>query len=103
MEASDRKLFLQIVGQVLIADGALSDAEHGFLEGLNERIGADQAEWEAARHEVSVDSPIEDRVRALSDEARAKIVAAAVEAANSDGESVRSEQGMIERIHRALQ
>lgn len=101
MNRTDRKLFVQIVGQMLITDGVLADAERSYLDRLMESLGMDPTEQKDALREISLDSPLEERVSALSGEARDSLLAEAEKAMAIDGRASNSEQALLERI-RAL-
>ena len=102
MQPSERKLYIQILGQVLIADGALSDAERGYLDGVMNSLGMSAEERKAAFAGISLDSPIEERVAALGAEARALLGPELERAVSADGEKRGSESALLERVRAAL-
>jgi uncharacterized tellurite resistance protein B-like protein len=102
MNESDRKLFVQIIGQLLIADGALSDGERSHLDEVMDSLSMPPEARKAAMSGVSLDSPIEERVRALSPEARQHLLAAAETAIHVDGEATKAELEMVAAIRASL-
>lgn len=101
MTPEDRKTFVQIVGQVLIADGVLGDAERAHLDKVMDELGLGEAERKEALRGIDLDSPVEERVNALSDAAKSKLLAAVEAAAGADGETAKVEQALVETV-RAL-
>jgi hypothetical protein len=84
MNPNDRKLIVQIVGQVLISDGILTDPEREYLDALMDRLHLEQGERSEALGGISVDSPIEERVGSLSAEAKQTAIDEAVRAVGID-------------------
>lgn len=84
MNPNDRKLIVQIVGQVLISDGVLTDPEREYLDALMDRLRLDPSERSEALGGISVDSPIEERVGSLSAEAKKTAVDEAIRAVGID-------------------
>lgn len=89
-----------IVAQVLIADGVLGDREREHLDQVMASLGMDEAEQSAALKGVNMDSPVEERVKALSDEAKAGLLEAVQKAAATD-ETEDGNNLLVDRI-RAL-
>lgn len=81
MTPEDRTRFVQIVGQVLIADGILGDSERDHLDRVMDELGLEGEARKDALKGIDVDSPVEDRVAALGSEARAQLLAAVEKAA----------------------
>ena len=98
MEPQDRILYVQILAQMLIADGSLADEERTYLDRIMESLGMPAAEQREALGGVSIDSPVEERVRALSDAAKSTLLAEVEKALNVDGELTRSEQYFLDRV-----
>ncbi|UJR83519.1 hypothetical protein [Sandaracinus amylolyticus] len=96
MQPNERKLYVQILGQVLIADGALSDAERTYLDGVMDALQMSADERKAAFAGISVDSPIEERVAGLGAVARDRLRGDLARAA-ADGETA-----ILERVRAAL-
>jgi uncharacterized tellurite resistance protein B-like protein len=102
MQPAERKLYVQIIGQMLIADGALSDAERTYLDGVIESLGMSADERKAALSGISLDSPVEERVAGLGPEAKAALRDELGRAMAADGEEQRSETALLERVRAAL-
>lgn len=98
MEPNDRKLFAQIVGQILIADGALADAEREYLDRVMNSLEMSPEEQKAALSGIDTDSPVEERVKSLSSDAQQKLLDEVGKAVNSDAEAGRGGQLVAERI-----
>jgi hypothetical protein len=102
MTPDDQKRFVQIVGQVLISDGILGDAERDHLERVMDELGLEGAARKEALRGIDVDSPVEERVAALSDEARAKLLAAVERAAAVDDEAQKAETQLVDQLRKLL-
>lgn len=98
MSPEDRKRFVQIVGQALIADGILGDAEREHLDRLMDELGMADAERKEALKGIDLDSDLAERVSALSPEARGQLVAAVERAISVDGEVPKSEAYLLEKV-----
>ena len=98
MNPEDRKRFVQIVGQVLIADGILGDAEREHLERVMDELKLSPEEKKDALKGIDMDSPVEERVNALSGEAKAQLVAAVERAVAADGSTAKSEDQLVQQI-----
>lgn len=90
--------FVQIVGQVLIADGVLGDPEREHLERVMDELELSAEERKAALRGIDMDSPVEERVQALSAEARGQLLSAVERAIAADGERSKGEELLFERI-----
>jgi DNA-binding NarL/FixJ family response regulator len=102
MDRNDRRLFVQIVGQILIGDGVLTDAEREYLDELMSRLGMEGSERAEALTEISVDSPVEDRVQALSADARTLLIAEVERAAAVETSEPSSGHALVGRVRSLL-
>jgi hypothetical protein len=102
MSPEDKKRIVQIVGQALIADGVLADAERAHLEGVMEGLGMSDAERKEAFRGISVDSPVEERVAELSAEGRARLRAEVDAVASTSGDSGRAEREIVAHLRGLL-
>lgn len=98
MDAKDRVLYVQILAQMLIADGVLADEERSYLDRIMDSLGMPAAERQEALKGVSIDSPVEERVAALSASAKKKLLGEVEKALTIDGEMSRSEAYFLERV-----
>lgn len=98
MQTHDRKLFVQIIGQLLISDGVLSDPERAYLDRVMDSLAMDPQERKGALSGISMDSPVEERVADLSAEAKAKLLEAARGAADADGAQSKNELAFLARL-----
>jgi len=98
----DQKRFVQIVGQVLISDGILGDAEREHLDRVMDELGLQGDARKEALRGIDVDSPVQERVDALSAEARGQLLAAVERAAAVDGEAQKAETQLVEQLRKLL-
>ncbi len=102
MDSAQKVTIAQVIGQMLIADGALNDAEREHFENLMARLGMNDAEKQQAIKGIDVDSPAEERVASLSQEFRAGLVVELEAAMAASGEIARGEQILMERLQALL-
>lgn len=102
MDARDRTLYVQILAQMLIADGVLGDDERAHLDAVMDSLEMPDAERREALAGVSIDSPVEDRVAALGAEAKTSLLAEVEKALHVDGELTKSEAYFLERVKKLL-
>ena len=102
MQPAERKLYIQVLGQMLIADGMLADAERAYLDGVMDGLSMDPDERRAALSGISLDSPVEERVAGLSPESKAQLRSEIERAMGADGEMHRSESVLLDRVRAAL-
>ena len=102
MTPEDQKRFVQIVGQVLISDGILGDAERAHLDRVMDELGLEGDSRREALRGIDVDSPVEERVRALSADARGRLLSAVERAAAVDGESHKAETQLVDQLRKLL-
>lgn len=98
MDVHDRKLFIQIIGQVLIADGVLTDVERDYIDRVMDSLGLKGDERSGALTGISMDSPVEERIAGLSAEARGMLLAEVDKAVGADGEISKGEQAILDQI-----
>lgn len=102
MDANDRLLYVQILAQMLIADGVLADEERAHLDRIVASLGMSDAERNQAMKGVSLDSPVEERVTGLSEAARSNLLVEVQKALMADGSMSNSEKYFFERVQRLL-
>ena len=102
MTPEDCTRFVQIIGQVLISDGVLGDAEREHLDRLMDELKLDDAARKAALSGINMDSPVEERVGALSPAAKGQLLEAVERAAGADGETSKSETMIVEKVRSLL-
>ena len=102
MEVKERIALVQLVGQMLIADGILGDPEREHLERLMDGLGMPPEERKQAFKGIDVDSPVEERVRALSYESKARLLDEMEKAMNASGEVSPGETRLLERVRALL-
>jgi uncharacterized tellurite resistance protein B-like protein len=102
MDQKDRFLYVQILAQMLIADGVLADEERTHLDRIMDSLEMPEDERHNALAEVSIDSPVEERVSALSDSAKTNLLSEVEKALSLDGQMSRSEEYFLERVKKLL-
>jgi len=102
MQPAERKLYIQILGQMLIADGVLADSERSYLDGVMDGLAMPPDERKAALSGISLDSPVEERIAGLSTEVKAQLRGEVERAMGIDGEMRRSESILLDRVRAAL-
>ena len=102
MTPEDQKRFVQIVGQVLISDGILGDAEREHLERVMDELGLEGDARRDALRGIDVDSPVAERVEALSPAARSQLLEAVERAAHVDGEAQKAETQLVDQLRKIL-
>jgi len=102
MDATERVTIAQVIGQMLIVDGALSDEERAHFEGVMNRLGMNDAEKKQAMGGIDVDSPVEERVSILPADTRSKLLVELEAAMNASGEVVPGERILLDRVKALL-
>jgi hypothetical protein len=102
MDASDRLLYVQILAQMLIADGVLADEERAHLDTVMDGLEMPPEERQEALKGVSIDSPVEERVAALSDGVKQDLLSEVERALTLDGELTKSEAYFLERVRKLV-
>lgn len=102
MDSKDRILYVQILAQMLIADGVLADEERIYLDRIMDSLAMPPDERERALSGVSIDSPVEERVSALGDAFKAQLLTEVERALNVDGQVTPSEAYFVERVKKLV-
>jgi hypothetical protein len=102
MQAAERKTYVQILGQMLIADGILADSERAYLDSVMDAFSLSPDERRGALSEISIDSPIEQRVAELSAEGKEQLRAELEKATAPGGALATSEWTLLPRVRAAL-
>ena len=102
MTSLDKSLVCQIVAQLLLIDGAVTDEEHAFLQRLMDKLEMDDAARSKVFNSVNIDDVIEDKAALISESARATLLESIEEAALADGDKGGSEQSLIDRVRSAF-
>ena len=90
-----------VVSKVLVADGIMTDDEHGFLTEMMRRLGLSPEEQRSVVELEDLDEA--DRVvAALSADERREIVSLLVDAASADGHLSPLELEAVKRVTAAL-
>ena len=101
MKRNEMIRIVQIVGQLLLSDMALTALEGDFLERLMERYALDKEARSEVFAGINIGDDPADGVADLSDEARAQLVAVLHEAADADGVIGPVEADVIARVEKA--
>jgi uncharacterized tellurite resistance protein B-like protein len=98
-----RRIFCEIVAQLIIADAAVTDAEREFLYRLMDRLGFDDGDRQAVINSVDIGEPIDDRLAQLDPASRLQLLTELEAAAAIDGVVGAGELQIIEEVRRALE
>jgi uncharacterized tellurite resistance protein B-like protein len=90
-----------LVSKVLVADGIMSDDEHGFLASLMDRLGLSPEERQQVTDLEGWDQA-EGIVRALPTDERRDLVSMLVDAASADGRLSAPELAAAQKVAAAL-
>ena len=102
MRPEDRIPYVQILAQMLIADGVLADEERAHLDKIMDGLELTAEERKRALSGVSIDSPVEERIAELSEGARSGLLQEVEKALNVDGKLTASEAHFLERVQNKL-
>ena len=102
MDAHDRVLYVQILAQMLIADGVLADDERAHLDRVMGSLELTPEEREQVFKNVSLDSPVEERVAALSVDAKQSLLDEVEKALTVDGGMSNSEKYFLSRVQKLV-
>lgn len=102
MDLEQKKLFCRVVGQLIVADAQVTDAEHDFLEALMNRFELSEADKESIVDGISTGGAAEDAIGALDDDTRAQLIEELIAAATIDGVLAGPEAKMIQSVKDAL-
>lgn len=98
----ERITLTQLVGQMLIADGELNDDERDYLDKVMLAFELSDEERKQVIRGIDVDSPVEERVATLSEEARASLVTELETAMYAGGDVAPGEERMLARVKAML-
>ncbi len=99
---NEKKLYAQLVAQLVLIDGSVTDAERNFLGSLMTRLGLSDEQQREVINQVNVDDEVESRVRQLSPNARISLLMELEDAAKIDEVILASERDLIARVRSAL-
>lgn len=102
MELSDKKLYCEVIAQLLIIDGAVTDDERAFLDAVFDRLGLTGEERRDVFNHVNVDDSVEDKVRRLSPAIRAELTRELQGAAGLDDDVSPAERDLIARVREVM-
>ncbi|MEZ4451356.1 MAG: hypothetical protein R3B09_17890 [Nannocystaceae bacterium] len=102
MELSDKKLYCEVIAQLLIIDGAVTDEERAFLDAVFDRLGLTAQDRRDVVHHVNVDDKVEDKVRRLSPAIRDELTRELAGAAGLDHDVSPAERDLIARVREVM-
>ncbi|MEZ4379898.1 MAG: TerB family tellurite resistance protein [Nannocystaceae bacterium] len=102
MDVTDKKLYCEIIAQVLIIDGMITDDERAFLDEVFARLGLSDDERRDVINHVNVDDAIEEKVARLAPEVREQLTAELEGAAGLDSDVSPGERDLIARVKAAM-
>ena len=95
MDLREKKLFSQVVAQLLIIDGELTDTEYDFLQRVMDDLGLTELDRKDVTAGVNIDSSVQERVAQLSEADRADLIFDLKTAAGVDDRVSAVEERMI--------
>lgn len=98
MDYASKIAYCQLVAQLLIADGHLTDDERAFLQSLMNELELTDAERHDVFASVNADDDVELRAAKLPRELLAQLVIELKAASSVDGEMAPVEQALIDRL-----
>ncbi len=102
MDLNQKKLYCQLIAQLVLIDGAVTDAEHQFLNAAMNRLGLDAEDRRDVINNVNVDDDVEAKARALDPVVLRELTAELEQVAEVDGDVSPGERDIIARIKGAL-
>lgn len=102
LDINQKKLYCQIMAQLMIIDGAVTDDERARLSEVMDRFGLSEAERQDVYNHVNVDDNIEEKVRRLDSDVIEELTRELEVVAGVDGDVSPGEVDIISRIRRAL-
>ena len=102
MKTNEMIRIVQIVGQLLLSDMALTDLESDFLERLMDRYALDKEARSEVFGGINIGDDPAEGVADLSAEARTELAAVLHEAAGADGVIGPVEADVIARVEKAV-
>jgi len=103
MEATKNVVYCQLVAQLLIIDGVLTDDERSFLESLMNDLALDSAQREEVFNGVNINDTVEDRLSKLSKDSIETLLTEVRAAAAVDGTISAVERVLIGKIQSFLE
>lgn len=97
------RLYCEIVAQLVIADGQVTDEERDLLIRLMDRFGFDDADRAAVFNSVDYGAPITDRLAALDEPMRRDLLVELEAAAMVDGEIGPAEAQILDEARKAIE
>ena len=101
MDTDDKLAICRVVAQAILADGALTDAEHHMLDRLMDSYGlTEEQRRDVTRRNVD-DDPVE-LVAGVAEEAKQELITELARAVTADGEVAPAENRTIKAVAAAL-
>ena len=98
MELAERKIYCELLAQLLIVDGVFANEERAFLTAAMDRLGLSKEYRRDVYRNVNIDDPIENKLRQLDGESRRRLTEELERAARVDDVVAASESRLIARI-----
>ena len=98
MELAERKIYCELLAQLLIVDGVFANEERAFLTAAMDRLGLSKEDRRDVYRNVNIDDPIENKLRQLDGETRLRLTEELERAARVDDVVAASESMLIARI-----
>ena len=102
MEVSNKVVYCQLVAQLLIIDGVLTDDERNFLESLMNELELDEVERNDVLNGVNISDTVEARLSRLDRDSVETLLTEVRAASAVDGEVSAVERNLIGKIQAFL-
>lgn len=102
MDLAHKTIYCQLVARVLLADEAVTDAEHAFLERLMDRLGLTEEQKTDVVEGVDPSADVGAQLRALPMAEREAVLLELRNAALADDDFGDKERELIEAVERSI-
>jgi len=103
MTIAEKVAATRIVAAVIMADGAITDVEHAFLDQVVKDFGLEPEDRKRATAALDIDTSLKEAALELKDEAvRLEVLHLAARAMTVDGAAVKTERRRIDEVAEAL-
>jgi hypothetical protein len=102
MELAERKIYCELLAQLLIVDGVFASTERTFLNEAMDRLGLTREDRYEVFGNVNIDGPVEDKLRRLSRETRVRLTEELERAAEIDSGASAKEDMLLAKIRAVM-
>ncbi|MCA9714320.1 MAG: hypothetical protein H6713_14170 [Myxococcales bacterium] len=102
MELAEKKIYCEVLAQLLIVDGVFASEERAFLNAAMDRLGLTSEDRRDVFRNVNIDDSVESKLGKLGREARRELTAELERAARVDDVLAASERKLIARVREVM-